>query len=142
MKFWDSSALVPLCLNSSQTERCLDLLEKDRRFLVWQLSLCEVWSALCRIHRAGEMSDAVFLESKRRIQELSKSWIEVVVTESVCRRSLRLLEIHSLKSADALQLSAAMAACQEQTLSFGFVCFDQKLTIAARKEGFDVFAAT
>jgi hypothetical protein len=41
-----------------------------------------------------------------------------------------------LRAADALQLAAALVWCQGDPLQHGFVCLDQRLREAARREGF------
>lgn len=140
MKFWDSSALVPLCLNSTQTRYCLDLFKKDPHVIVWCLTLSEIWSALCRQDREQMMDRDSLPIAKKRARELSDSWSEVVTIERARERSLRLMEIHGLKAADSLQLAAALIAADEQTRQFEFVSLDKRLILAARKEGFVVHA--
>ena len=56
----------------------------------------------------------------------------------VIERAERLLAVHALKAAGALQLAAALVAVQEKTSGFGFVSFDLSLNLAAEKEGFDL----
>jgi hypothetical protein len=43
-----------------------------------------------------------------------------------------------LRAADALQLAAALIVCDERPESLSFVCLDDRLREAARKEGFPV----
>lgn len=61
------------------------------------------------------------------------------VIDLVRERAHRLLEIHPLRAADALQLSAALIATEDQPNGFGFVTCDEVLATAAEKEGFTVF---
>ncbi len=68
----------------------------------------------------------------RRIQEVSPA-------EELRDRATRLLDLHPLSAADALQLAAALDWCGERTLGAGFVCLDQRLRAAAMLEGFDVY---
>jgi uncharacterized protein len=56
----------------------------------------------------------------------------------VLERAERLLAVHSLSAADALQLGAALVACDEQPRGEGFACLDGRLREAARREGFAV----
>lgn len=140
MRFWDSSALVPLCLNSTQTKYCLDLFKKDPHIIVWCLTLNEIWSALCRQAKEQIISDDHLQTAKKRARQLSDSWSEVVIIEKARERSLRLMEVHGLKAADSLQLAAALIAADEQTRQFEFVSLDKRLILAAQKEGFVVHA--
>ena len=65
MKFWDSSALVPLIVDEDETDYCLKILSEDQEMLIWCLSRVEVVSALCRRLREGKLSEPDFQESKQ-----------------------------------------------------------------------------
>lgn len=45
MKFWDSSALVPLMAEEANSRACRDLYRADPRVIVWQHTVAEVVSA-------------------------------------------------------------------------------------------------
>jgi len=57
-------------------------------------------------------------------------------TEEVRRRAIRLFRVHPLRSADAVQLAAALIAAKEDPSSLAFVSCDQQLRLAAEREGF------
>jgi hypothetical protein len=69
---------------------------------------------------------------------LSAAWSEVQPTEPVRLRAERLLTVHPLRAADALQLAAALLWGEDTPQGLDFVCLDQNLREAARKEGFAV----
>ena len=48
MKFWDSSAVVPLLVVEQQRDELLGLLQRDPRMLVWWGTLVECTAALAR----------------------------------------------------------------------------------------------
>lgn len=48
----------------------------------------------------------------------------------------RLLRVHVLRAADALQLAAAMTAAEDDLSSLELVCLDEHLAAAAKREGF------
>ena len=48
------------------------------------------------------------------------------------------LSIHPLRTADALQLAAALIWAQESPQGLEFVCLDQNLREAAPREGFSI----
>lgn len=50
----------------------------------------------------------------------------------------RLLRVHALRAADALQLAAAIAASEADPASLDLVMLDEQLAEAARREGFPV----
>lgn len=138
MKFWDSSAIVPLVVNEEETDYCLKTLSHDQEMLIWCLSRLEVMSALCRQVRDKTLSDTEFQKAKTRMNDLIERAYEVKAIEKVKQRALRLLEVHPLRAADACQLASALVASQEDPGRLTIVCFDQRLMKAAIKEGFVV----
>jgi len=138
MKFWDSSALVPLLVKEKETRYCLKALSDDQEMLVWCLSKVEVISALCRRLRDKAFGEEEFQKTKEHLNDLIERAYEVQAIEKVQARALRLLEVHPLRAADACQLAAALVATQEDPHRLVMVCFDQNLKNAALKEGFIV----
>jgi predicted nucleic acid-binding protein len=136
MKFWDSSAIVPLVVYEKETDYCLKILSDDQEMLIWCLSRLEVMSALCRRVRQGTLDEGYFLEAKRRLNDLVERAYEVKAIEKVRQRALRLLEVHPLSAADACQLASALVATQEDPDRLVILCFEQGLKNAATKEGF------
>ncbi len=138
MKFWDSSAIVPLIIQEEQSKICENLLKEDSQILVWTYTATEVLSALFRKYREGKLSDQELLIPQEKLNQLESSWSEVLPKESIKLRAHRLLATHSLRSADALQLAAALVAFRDQPEEKHFITFDQNLVKAARQEGFKV----
>ena len=56
-------------------------------------------------------------------------------------RAGRLLAAYALSGADALQLAAALAWCEEEPRGSHLVCLDTRLREAARREGFAILPA-
>lgn len=50
----------------------------------------------------------------------------------------RLLRVHPLCAADALQLAAARMAAEDRPETLPFVTLDDRLALAAQREGFEV----
>lgn len=138
MKFWDSSALVPLLVKEKETRYCLKTLSDDQEMLVWCLSKVEVISALCRRLRDKAFGEEEFQKVKEHLNDLIERAYEVQAIEKVRARALRLLEVHPLRAADACQLAAVLVATQEEPHRLAMVCLDQNLKNAALKEGFIV----
>ena len=137
MRFWDSSAIVPLLLRQPQTNRARSILEEDHAIIVWWASQTECASAFARLRR--EQAIGVEEESQLLLllHELSESWHEVRPTEEVRALSLRLLRTHPLRTADALQLAAALSWVGRPQGDV-LVTYDERLATAARLEGFTV----
>lgn len=142
MKFWDSSAVVPLLVAEPSQTRLLDLLEHDPIMLAWWATRVECTSAIARREREGELGVSDATSALERLQVLSLSWQEVVPSESVRNVAQRLLRVHTLRVADALQLAAAIIASEREPASLEFVSLDERLNVAAQREGFPVLSLT
>lgn len=77
-------------------------------------------------------------EALDRLEALAHTWHEVLPVESVRRASLRLLRVHALAAADALQLAGAIAASDDRPDTLPFMTLDGRLADAASREGFPV----
>ena len=135
MRFWDSSAVLPLLLDEPFAARVQGLLERDAVMVVSWATPIECWSAVARARREDRISAETEERAVKLLEMLQKSWYEVTPSEAVRRQSRRLLRIHPLRAADALQLAAAIVWSGQQDGS-EFVSFDARLREAARREGF------
>jgi hypothetical protein len=57
------------------------------------------------------------------------------------RPAERLVSVHPLRAADAVQLGAALVAADLDPAGLELVTFDERLATAAEKEGFSVLGA-
>jgi len=135
--FWDASALVPLCVHEAASRHAQSHL---RRFApaVWWGSLVEVHSAICRLHRDKEITDLDKHGALARLRLLNRGWREILPGDQVRDLATQLLDKHSLRAADSLQLAAAMTWCQQRPAKRNFLCSDQLLSRAAIATGFSV----
>jgi len=137
MRFWDSSAIVPLIVEEATSPACRTLLRADRDIAVWALSRVEVSSAIWRAVRAGVLERAAALQAGKRLEALAGAWTEVDGLAAVRARAERIVAVHPLRAADALQLAAALVSSRERP-GWPFVTGDRQLAAAAELEGFDV----
>jgi predicted nucleic acid-binding protein len=72
------------------------------------------------------------------LERLTATWIVVAASDAVRERALRLVRIHPLRAADALQLAAALAWAEDEPRTRQLVTFDARLAEGARLEGFTV----
>ena len=138
MKFWDSSAIVPLHVDDSTTERLRQVLHADPNVVVWMLSSVEVLSAIARHRRRSKGADDLLHAARLEVLERWPQWSAVTHVEAVRRRAERLVAVHPLTAADALQLAAALVASGDQPETLDFVTLDVRLATAAQTEGFRV----
>lgn len=136
MRFWDSSAVVPLLALEEQSLWAQRLLRDDPVGIVWALAPVEVRSALVRRHREGSLSESALATARNRARHFFTAVAQVVALEQVVERGLRVLDLHSLRAADALQLAAALVASHERPQDLPFVTLDERLGEAAEREGF------
>lgn len=129
---------MPLVSREAESARSRTWLRKDQVAVVWSLTATEVVSALAHKRREGALSEAHFAAAKRRLAALEQAWSEVAAWDAVRARARRLLEVHTLAAADALQLAAALVLVEERPEGLGFVTFDERLGAAGRREGFGV----
>ena len=140
MRFWDSSAILAMLFAEPTTPAVSDLYTRDPAQTVWCLTEVEVASALARRMREG-LPQGPAAEVRNSWKRLATHWSEVLSFDIVRPRSIRLLDTHPLRAGDALQLGAAVVASGERPEALPFVCLDDRLRDAARKEGFPVLPA-
>ena len=138
MRFWDSSALLPLFIDEPTRDRLIALLDSDDEVLSWWGTPLEIASALARREREALLTADQVSETLAALNTLAAGWHEIVPTDAVRRTAERILRTHPLRAADSLQLSAAIIAANHDPTSLEIVCLDNRLTLAARREGFTV----
>jgi len=138
IRFWDASAVVPLLIAEARTQTLEALRTGRGGMATWWGTPVECVSAIARMEREGLVDHRGATLSLRRLGELRNGWTEVEPGEWIKEHAMRLLRIHALRAADALQLAAAILASRQQPSNMEFVCLDRRLAVAAEKEGFRV----
>jgi uncharacterized protein len=136
MKYWDASGIVPLLVRQTRTQALERLLAQDPAVVTWWGTPVECLSALMRLVREGRLSVADSRDAERRLHELRTGWDEVLPGEACRRTAERMLRVHALRAADAMQLAAALIAADHDPSRMEIVCLDQRLSEAAGREGF------
>jgi predicted nucleic acid-binding protein len=138
MRFWDSSAIVALIVDEAGHKDALAALGEDTDMLVWWATPVECLSALTRREREGSLGADALRTATERLRALSGQWHEVLPTTALRSMAERMLRVHPLRAADALQLAAAVIAAEREPSSLQFLSFDERLIEAASKEGFHI----
>lgn len=138
MRFWDSSAIVPLLVAEASSAAALREYEADPEVVTWWATEAECVSALARLEREGALSAPSMRGALRRLDGLARAWREVQPVTAVRTTAIRLLRVHPLRAADALQLAAAIVAAEDQPATLELVTLDDRLAEAADREGFPV----
>jgi len=135
--FWDTSAVLHLCVPGQASSRARALF-KSATPVVWWVTRVEIHSALTRLHREGALSDAAYQASGLRLSAMLSGWKEILPVEAVRECALEQLGRFPLRAADALQLAAALVWSRRKPQGRRFVSNDLRLGSAARELGFEV----
>ena len=138
MKFWDASAIVPLCLREPTSPSVRRIAEQDGALVVWWGTPVECCSAFARLRRDGLLSRAGEDQARRLLGRLADGWTEVEPSREVRENAGRVLLLHPLRAADSLQLAAALLWTRGRPAGRDLVCLDERLREAATREGFTV----
>ena len=142
MRFWDSSALVPLLVPEAMSRSLQGLYKTDPVMVAWWATEIECTSAIARRQRLGQLREAIVIEAFVRLSALRAGWHEVEPGEDVREAAKRLVRVHDLRTADALQLAAALFVAEARPSTLEFVSLDDRLAAAARREGFSTTPPT
>jgi uncharacterized protein len=138
MRFWDSSALVPLVVQQPLSPEVERWIAKDAAVVAWTLTPVELVSALRRLVRDGALAEQGAREAEGLARELIARAHIVSDVERVKTTTIRVLRVHALRAADALQLGAALAWSDGHAEGAILHTFDKRLAEAASREGFHV----
>lgn len=138
MKFWDTSAVVPLLVSQPVSDLVRPLLRADEGIVVWWATAVECMSALARLERTGELQSPAVQVAADALALLRQGWTEVTPTDAVRDTATRLLRVHPLRAADALQCAAAVVWSGGSPVGLEFVTADARLRDAMSREGFTI----
>jgi predicted nucleic acid-binding protein len=138
MRFWDSSAIIPLLVEEAASQRSLEAYRGDPEVVVWWATEVECVFALARLERDGVLDESGFVGALDRLDALSRAWHEIQPTSRTRQVAIRLLRVHPLRAGDAFQIAAALTAAEGEPASLAIVTLDERLSGAASREGFRV----
>ncbi|HXH92018.1 MAG TPA: type II toxin-antitoxin system VapC family toxin [Thermoanaerobaculia bacterium] len=140
MRFWDSSALIPLLIREKSSDAMRTILTSDRHIAASVITPIEIESALWRRRHHGDLDAEQHAASEETFAELTRSWSEIGDIILARGIALDLLSRHVLRAADAIQLATAIVAAGSSRVPITFVTLDLDLANAARAEGFEVLS--
>jgi uncharacterized protein len=138
VRFWDSSAIVPLLVRQPASPRVDRWWTDDSGAVMWTLTPVGITSALWHLVRDGALDEPDAQAAETRMQQLTDASHLVTVVETVKGIARRSLRVYALRAADALQLAAALVWVGGRPQGDVLLTLDERLAVAARREGFDV----
>ena len=140
--YLDTSALVKLYVREQGTERMLQLTSRtaSNQLAVLALAQVEIWSALRRRQRAGEIgrvvADQLLASFQRHVES---KFLRQAITEAILDDACRLIDRRGLTAFDAIQLAGyfALRITSGKNIPI-FVSSDQELLHAAEVEAVPV----
>jgi len=94
MRFWDASAIIPLCLHERQTAALRKLAQDDEAIAAWWSSPVECLSALARLRREDLLSVSEEGQAQAVLRALMGAWTEVEPSGVVREQAGRVLRLH------------------------------------------------
>jgi uncharacterized protein len=138
--FLDSTAFVKLFVQEAGTDAIIRLMEatEDNRKLISAGTPLEIYAALRRRERVGGISPEDSEAARNILRVEAARMVQQPLNPAVLEAARQLLDHHELRSADALQLGAAVVAREMfQGMEIVFVSSDQHLLEAAKTEHFE-----
>jgi predicted nucleic acid-binding protein len=142
MRFWDTSAIMPLLAREPLSGEMRRLLEEDAGMVVWWATRVECIAAISRRAREGSLGAEAEATARGLLDDLSESWTEAQPTARLRVLAEQALTAHPLRAADALQLATALIWCGSQPRGRPFVCLDERLRTAAFRFGYVLLPAS
>ena len=134
--FWDTSALVPLCVRQGLTLRAIALY-KAYEPVVWWATPVEIASSLARLLRMKQLNTSEWNKARKLAKRLADSWSVIQPSDSLRSKATQLVDQYDLRAADSFQLAAALTWCEDTPQGRVFLTADQKLSEASLLSGFD-----
>jgi predicted nucleic acid-binding protein len=130
--------MIPLLLDEERSQSVSAEYRRDPEIVAWWGSSIECASAIARRERDGLIDGRATAGAIERLDVLGAAWLEMQPSAPIRRTAIRLLRVHPLRAGDALQLAAALTAGEGDASSLVFVTLDDRLALAAAREGFPI----
>jgi predicted nucleic acid-binding protein len=134
--FWDTSALVPLCVRQGITPRAISLY-KLHDAVVWWATPVEIASALARLVRMKQLDSSDCTKAHKLAKRLADSWSVIQPSDALRSKSVQLVDRYDIRAADSFQLAAALQWCEDAPQGRVFLTADRRLREAALLSGFN-----
>lgn len=140
MRFWDTSAIIPLLYRQEFSKVAGQYLKENNNLVVARTTIVEVHSMLARLMRDKQLKKAGYSEAIIMLNHISATWAVIAPSDRMFELASQLPYSQGLTTADSIQLASAIVWTTETPLEKPFVCFDTRLAKAAKACGFNVLS--
>lgn len=137
--YLDTSALVKRYFEEPYSTEVAEQWQQADEIATSSVAYAE---ALASFHRKSREAvlDAEILDSiSNNLRSDWQTFIRIQVTDELNTYIDRALTAHTLRGFDAIHLASAMILHEKFSESLRFICFDKKLTQAAKSEGINTY---
>jgi predicted nucleic acid-binding protein len=135
MTYLDTSALVKRFLFEPGSARVRGLTESSRDIAIATVGYAEIYAALNRKRRDGDLSRAEYNQAAERFEMHWRSYFRVPLHDDILDLARALTERHPLRGFDAIHLASALSLRQALDEEIAFAAADHRLLQAAASEG-------
>jgi len=139
--YLDSSTLVKMYVDEVGRPAVRTLVATAQAVAVWAVAYPEVRAALARRMRDGTLAPERLPVITRQLDAGWQRLAVVAASGGMLRLAGDLVEDHALRGFDAVHLACAIVLRDRGVAPITFACWDTRLLMAARAEGFDVLGA-
>jgi predicted nucleic acid-binding protein len=137
--YLDTSALVKRYFLEQQSDGLLSRWVQAEIVVSSSVAYAETVASFFRKRREAALEEEVIQQVLEAFLLDWKSFLRVEVTDELNEIVLRLVKSYPLRGFDAIHLASAVLTRGSLPEDFLFSCFDQRLSQAAREEGFATF---
>jgi predicted nucleic acid-binding protein len=138
MNYLDTSALIKRFVREAGSGTVDALISQEGSVATSRIAYAEVFSALARRKREGDLSHSSYAVAARQVEAEWMALVRVDVTDDVVKTARRLVERHPLRGFDAIHLASALGLRKELGVELTFAAADRRQLEAARAEGLTV----
>ena len=134
MNYLDTSALVKHLVAEKGSERIREIVGAGEPVATSKIGYAEVYSALTRRRREGDLSARQYTRACRNFEEDWETYVRVDLRDEVLLVARDLIKRRPLRGFDAIHLASALTLGRELGEPITFVAADARLIDAAEDE--------
>jgi predicted nucleic acid-binding protein len=137
--YLDTSAILKKYFKEPGSNEVIAKWKEAGGIFTSSVAYAEVMAAFHRKNREVDIGRTRFRNILNSFQEDWSGFFHVEITDDLNRLIGRLVKVHPLRGFDAIHLASALVISEKVGKDLWFVCFDDRLLKAAKKEGLNTF---